>query len=179
MKQVEPRTATGRKHPSRIFQVVTADKDGRPNAMPASWCTFSSAEPIMMAVSVASDRYTHKLMGAADDFVLSFPNKEQKEAVSYCGRNSGKNVDKFEETDLETIPADEVNSPLIEDSVACFECKKSDSIETGDHTLFVGEVVATHVSERFTEKIYTTKGWHEKGAKGFKTIAEINDHEEV
>lgn len=179
MKQVEPRTAIERKHPSWIFQVVTADKDGRTNAMPASWCTFSSAEPIMMAVSVAFERYTHKLMEAADDFVLAFPNKEQKEAVYYCGRNSGKNVDKFEKTNLETIPAAEVNSPLIEDSVACFECKKSGSIKSGDHTIFVGEVVATHVSEKFTEKIYTTRGWHKKGAEGFKTIAEINDNEEV
>lgn len=179
MKQVEPGTAIGRKHPSWIFQVVTADKNGTANAMPASWCTFCSAEPIMMAVSIAFERYTHELLENTDDFVLAFPNKEQKKAVYYCGRNSGKNVDKFEKTNLETIPAAEVSTPLVKDSVACFECKKSGSIVSGDHTIFIGEVVATHVSEKHTEKIYTTKGWHEKGAEGFKTIAEINDNEEV
>ncbi|MBS3787238.1 flavin reductase family protein [Candidatus Bipolaricaulota bacterium] len=173
MKQVKPETAIVRKHPSWIFQVVTAKKNGRPNAMPASWCTFCSAEPIMMAVSVALDRHTHELLEETDDFVLAFPNKEQKEDVFYCGRNSGENVDKFEKTNLETTPAAEINTPLIEDSVACFECKKSGSIESGDHTIFIGELSATHVSEKYTEKIYTTKGWHEKGAEGFKTLAEI------
>lgn len=179
MKQVEPSIAINRKHPKWIFQVVTADQDGIPNAMPASWCTFSSAEPIMMVVSVAFERYTHKLLEESNDFVLAFPNKEQKDAIYYCGRNSGKNVDKFEKTNLETTPAAEVATPLIEDSVACFECKKSGSIVSGDHTIFIGEVVATHISERYTEKIYTTKKWHEKGVEGFKTIAEINGEEEV
>ena len=174
MKQVEANVAIARKHPNWIFQVVTADKEGTPNAMPASWCTFCSAKPIMMAVSVAFERYTHKLMEESEEFILAFPNKEQKEAVFYCGRSSGKNVDKFEKTNLETTPAAKVNVPLIEDSVACFECKKSGSIVSGDHTLFIGEVVATHISEEYTEKIYTTEGWHEKGAEGFKTIAEIN-----
>ena len=175
MKRVEPTRAIARKHPSWIFQLVTSDRDGNPNAMPASWCTFCSGDPIMMAVSVASQRYTHKLMEETDDFVLAFPNKDQKEAVYYCGRSSGKDVDKFDETNLETLPATEVNSPLIKDSVACFECKKVSSMDAGDHTLFVGEVVATHISERYTEKIYTTKGWAKQGAEGFKTIAEINN----
>jgi len=174
MKLVKPGTAIARKHPNWIFQVVTADGDGNPNAMPASWCTFCSGEPIMMAVSVAFERYTHQLMEESDDFVLAFPNKEQKEAVFYCGRNSGKDVDKFSQTGLKAIPSTEVKAPLIEDSVACFECKKSGSLISGDHTIFVGEVVAAHVSEKYSEKIYTTEGWHEKGAEGFKTIAEIN-----
>jgi len=173
MKQVKSNIAIERKHPSWIFQVVTADEDGKPNAMPASWCTFASAKPIMMAVSVAFERYTHKVLTRTEDFVLAFPNKEQKEATFYCGRSSGANVDKFEKTDLETVPAAEVNTPLIKGSVACFECLKRGSIDAGDHTIFVGEVVATHISENYEEKIYTTKNWAEKGAEGFQTIKEI------
>lgn len=92
----------------------------------------------MMAVSVAFQRYTHELLEKSEDFVLAFPNKKQKEAVYYCGRSSGKNVDKFEKTNLETRSSAKVNAPLIEDSVACYECKKSGSIESGDHKIFVG-----------------------------------------
>ncbi len=173
MKQVDKEIAIERKHPSWIFQVVTADEDGKPNAMPASWVTFASAEPVMMATSIAFDRYTHRVLENSEDFVLAFPNKEQKKATFYCGRNSGENVAKFEKTGLETVPASQVRTPLIEDSVACYECKKRGSIDAGDHTLFLGEVVAAHISEKYTEKIYTTEGWHEKGAEGFKTIEEI------
>ncbi|MBS3793116.1 flavin reductase, partial [Candidatus Bipolaricaulota bacterium] len=67
-----------------------------------------------------------------------------------------------------------VEAPLIEDSVACYECKKRGSFDAGDHTLFLGEIVATHVSEIHTQKIYTTEGWAKQGPEGFKTIAEIN-----
>lgn len=128
----------------------------------------------MMAVSVAFERYSHELMEDSREFVLALPNLEQKEAVYYCGDNSGRDVDKFEETALETIPAEEVDVPLIENSVACYECRKIGSLDTGDHTIYAGEVVAAHVSEKFTGSIYTTEGWHREGPNRFKTIEEIN-----
>lgn len=173
MKSVEIREAINRKYPEWIFQLVTVDEAGKPNAMPAGWCTFCSGDPVMMAVSVAFERYTHELMENSREFVLSLPNPEQKEAVYYCGTHSGRDVDKFEETELETTPAVEVEVPLIKDSVACYECRKTGSLDTGDHTIYAGEVVAAQVSEKFTQSIYTTEGWHEQGAKGFKTIEEI------
>jgi flavin reductase (DIM6/NTAB) family NADH-FMN oxidoreductase RutF len=173
MKKVETSEAINRKYPEWVFQLVTVGEKGRPNAMPAGWCTFCSGEPVMMAVSVAFERYSHELMENSREFVLALPNQEQKEAVYYCGTNSGREVDKFKETELETTPGIEVEAPLIEDSVACYECRKAGSLDTGDHTIYAGEVVAAHVSEDFTSSIYTTQGWHREGPDGFKTIEEV------
>jgi len=173
MKSVEIREGINRKYPEWIFQLVTVDEAGKPNAMPAGWCTFCSGDPVMMAVSVAFERYTHELMENSREFVLALPNQEQKEAVYYCGTNSGRDVDKFEETKLGVTPGIEVEVPLIKDSVACYECRKAGSLDTGDHTIYVGEVVAAHVSEDFTRSIYTTQDWHKEGPEGFRTIEEI------
>ncbi len=173
MKSVEMREAINRKYPEWIFQLVTVDEAGKPNAMPAGWCTFCSGDPVMMAVSVAFARYTYELMEKSEEFVLALPNPEQKEAVYYCGTHSGRDVNKFEETKLETVPAAKVDVPLIEDSVACYECRKTDSLVTGDHKIYAGEVVAAHLSEEFSRTLYTTRGWHEEGPEGFKTIEEI------
>lgn len=175
MKSVEIKEAIDRKYPEWIFQLVTVDGEGEPNAMPAGWCTFCSGDPVMLAVSVAFERYTHELMEKSEDFVLAFPSKSQKEAVYYCGTKSGRDVDKFQKTKLETVPAKEVETPLIKGSVACYECKKKGSLDTGDHTIYAGEVVAAHVSEDHEEKIYTTSNWYQKGAAGFKTIEEISE----
>lgn len=170
MKEVNVEEAINRKYPEWIIQVVTSDQSGRTNAMPAGWCMFTSNQPTMMAVSIGVERYTHKLLKDSEDFVLAFPTEDQKEDVYFCGTNSGKAVDKFEETDLQTSPSSRVQAPLIRDSAACFECRKQDSLVTGDHTIFVGEIVAAHVSERPRKKLYTVAGWADYGADGFRAL---------
>ena len=42
-----------------------------------------------------------------------------------------------------------VKIPLITESVAHLECKAVSSMKMGDHTIVIGEVVATHVDEEF------------------------------
>ncbi|MFW6013249.1 MAG: flavin reductase family protein [Candidatus Bipolaricaulota bacterium] len=170
MKQVSIDRATERKYPEWIMLVVAVDEKGRPNAMAAGWCMFTSASPTMIATSISPNRYTHQLLEDSEDFVLTFPSKAQREAVYFCGTKSGADVDKFSETALETTPAAEVETPLVEDSVACFECRKDSSLRTGDHTIFVGEVVAAHLSEKHTQKLYTVKNWAQSGAEGFKAL---------
>ncbi len=91
----------------------------------------------------------------------------------FCGSKSGADVNKLEETELETDSASKVDTPLIEDSVACFECEKVNSFETGDHVIFVGEVVAADVSDEYDEKVYMIEGWMDKGVDGLKTMSEL------
>ena len=63
------------------------------------------------------------------------------------GINSGRDVDKFKETGLTPISASIVRSPLIEECYGHLECKVIGSHTYGDHTLFVGEVIAASVDE--------------------------------
>lgn len=45
---------------------------------------------------------------------------------------------------------------LLTDAVANFECKLVSELETGDHLLFVGEVVAAHMNEdRAVGRLYS------------------------
>jgi len=74
--------------------------------------------------------------------------------VLYCGTHSGRDVDKFKETGLVAVPAKNVRPPLIEECVANFECRVVGEIETGDHTIFVGEIVAAHVSGEKKRRLY-------------------------
>jgi flavin reductase (DIM6/NTAB) family NADH-FMN oxidoreductase RutF len=39
--------------------------------------------------------------------------------------------------------------------VANFECKCVGELETGDHIIFVGEVIASHVHEPSLNRLYT------------------------
>jgi len=40
-----------------------------------------------------------------------------------------------------------VNVPLLAEAAANLECKVHQAVTTGDHTIFVGEVVAAHVPD--------------------------------
>jgi len=77
-----------------------------------------------------------------NEFVINLPTKELLEQVWAVGTWSGRNVDKFQATGLTPIPADVVKPPRIAECPTHIECRIIDTLDTGDHTIFVGEVVA-------------------------------------
>jgi flavin reductase (DIM6/NTAB) family NADH-FMN oxidoreductase RutF len=147
VRQVSADEALQRKYPEWIVLVVTVDAQGQVDVMPAGWCMVTSGRPPMLAVSIHPHRHTHKLLNEAGEFVIAFPSAGQGPAVWYCGSHSGRDVDKLANTGLETLPAAEVKTPLLKGAVANFECRLVGQMDTGDHTIFAGEVVATHVEE--------------------------------
>ena len=131
-----------------------------------------SITPQRFGVSIAPQHWTHYLISNRKEFVLTFPSVGQEEDVLVCGINSGRDMDKFEETKLETIPSSKIDTPLIKDSVACFECLLKGKLNTGDHKIFAGEVVAAHDCEGKKEKIYNYGDYGKKGSSAFKKIIE-------
>ncbi len=130
--------------PHGYMLVVAVDQEGRPNAMGASWWMFTSMKPMMVAVSIAPTRHTHDIVRDTKEFILVAPSAEQAEAAWLCGTKSGRDLNKFDEAGFEVEMAEEVRAPLILDASVALEVRVTDSIVTGDHTLFTGEVVAAH-----------------------------------
>ena len=55
---------------------------------------------------------------------------------------------------------------LLADAVANFECRKVGEMLTGDHVLFVGEVVCSHVNEAEPARLYTVgSGYKMRGLR--------------
>ena len=153
MERVAPGEALKRKYPEWIVLVVTRDQEGQVDVMPAGWCTVTSGRPLMLAVSIHPHRHTHKLLSEAKEFVIAFPAAGQGPAVLYCGSHSGRDVDKIANTDLDLLPAAEINTPLLKGVVANFECRLVNQMDTGDHTIFAGEVVAAHFDEKASGRL--------------------------
>ncbi|MCK4482725.1 flavin reductase family protein, partial [Candidatus Bathyarchaeota archaeon] len=69
------------------------------------------------------------------------------------GRVSGRDYDKFKEVGLTPLPAKNVKPPIIKKCVAHLECNLHSQFTTGDHTVFVGEIVEAYADkEAFTRK---------------------------
>jgi len=120
---------------------------GRSNLITLAWATPVSIDPPMIAIAVAPARFSHDLIANSGEFVLNVPGSNLLRAVWYCGTVSGRSGDKFEGAGLTEAPASIVAAPLVAECFGHAECRVVDAPTTGDHTLFVGEVVAVSVED--------------------------------
>jgi len=135
-------------YPRLVVLVSCIDPEtGKPNIITIAWATPLSANPPLVGILVAPRRHSHELIARAKEFVINIPTVEILDKAIKCGRASGREHDKFSEIGLTAKPAKVVKSPIIEECVAHLECKLVNQITTGDHTLFVGEVVAAYANE--------------------------------
>ena len=163
MRKVEVAEAWERKFPEQVACAVSLDDKGRATIIALGWVMPTSHEPPLVAISVGHTRYSHECIERSGEFVLALPNKDQADAVLFCGTKSGRDVDKFKESGFKPAKATVVKPPLIQDAVANLECKVASSHRTGDHTIFVGEIVAAHVDDEHTERLYTLSTGYEMG----------------
>lgn len=162
-------------HPRLTVLVTCIDRRGRANIITLAWSMPTSIKPPMVAISVAPQRYSHKLISETKEFVVNIPTMEIARETLFCGRNSGRNCDKFKETKLTPIPAKKVAPPLIKECAAHLECRVIDSITTGDHTVFVGEVVAASADQGIFDGKYDVKKVkpiYHLGGDEFLTVAD-------
>ncbi len=132
-----------RLQPTPVVMATCIDKEGNANIITLGMYMPISHRPSLVCVGVAPQRYSHKLIEETGEFVVNSPPIGLEKEMHYCGMESGRNVDKFKETGLTPIPSLKVKPPRIKECFGHLECKVVKSITCGDHTLFVGEVVAS------------------------------------
>lgn len=132
-------------YPLRTFLVVSGKIGEEVDVMAADWVTMVSADPFMLAVSISPKRYTHKLIMKYGEFVVSVPTVRILRDVWIAGTKSGPG--KLSEMKINLEKPKKVNVPLIKEAVANLECKVAGIHNYGDHTLFIGEVVAYSFDE--------------------------------
>ncbi|MGD2200529.1 MAG: flavin reductase family protein [Candidatus Bathyarchaeota archaeon] len=134
-----------------VVLATCIDKGGAPNIITLGMYMPISHRPPLVCIGVAPQRYSHRLIEETGEFVINSPPINIEEEMHYCGTRSGRDVDKFKETGLTPIPSLEVRPPRIEECFGHLECRVVQSITCGDHTLFVGEVVATSADAEVME----------------------------
>jgi len=140
-------------HPMHTVLVSCVGKRRRPNIITLAWAMPTSVNPPLVAVSIRPERHSFALIEETKEFVVNIPTMSILKGTLFCGRRSGKDYDKFKETSLTPLPARKVKPPIIKECVAHLECKLHSQFTTGDHTIFVGEIVEAYANkEAFTDK---------------------------
>ena len=176
MKKVEvPLLRAGRLINAGPVVLITSRYKDRVNVMTAAWVTPLSFRPPMVGIAIHPARFTHDLIKKSEQFVINVPGISLLNAVEICGTYSGKDVDKFAKAGITPVDALEVDVPLVEECLGHIECVLVDAFTTGDHTLFVGQIVAASAAEGVFDRVWTledeeAKPLHHLGGKFYALL---------
>ncbi|MBN2599959.1 MAG: flavin reductase family protein [Candidatus Thermoplasmatota archaeon] len=133
--------------PMQTVLVTCKDQKNNTNIITLAWHTPISRTPPLYGISLSPKRYSHALIKKSKEFVVNFIPYSKVEAAQYCGTRSGRTVDKPCQTGLTLIPGTTLSTPRIKEGYAHLECTLAKSITVGDHTLFIGTVVAVSADD--------------------------------
>ena len=162
-KQAEYSEAIRTKYPEQVVIAIAKDKAGRANPVTLGWTMIVSGNPPMMSIAVAKKHYSIEAITHSKCFTISFPSTDMADAALFFGSKSGRNIDKFAEFDCKTEPAQAIDSVLLADAVANFECTLESQIPAGDHIVFIGKIVASHINTEPKQRLYTIGPGHKLG----------------
>ena len=162
-KQVEYSDAIKTKYPEQIVIAVAKDRKGKANPITLGWTMIVSGKPPMMAIAVAKTHYSIEAITHSECFTIAYPSSEMADAAMFFGSKSGRNADKFAEFECTTEPAKEIDSLLLTDAVANFECTLESQVHAGDHIIFVVKIVCSHINAETKKRLYIVSPGHKLG----------------
>ena len=162
-KEVEYTEAIRTKYPEQVVIAIAKDRNGKANPVTLGWTMIVSGSPPMMAIAVAKKHYSVEAITHSKCFTIAFPSAQMAEAALFFGSKSGRDTDKFAEFDCETEPAKAIDSVLLADAVANFECTLESQVPAGDHMIFIGKIVCSHMNAEPKQRLYTIGPGHKLG----------------
>lgn len=124
--------------PYGLYVLTGEAKDGRVAAATVNWVTQASFAPPLVAVGVKVDSGAHAIIKEAGAFALNVLKKGQNGLAFNFFKSHERDGDKI---GGESFKPGQTGAPILASAAAFVECKLVDTIEKGDHSLFVGEVV--------------------------------------
>jgi len=118
-----------------ITVVTTLDDTKTPIGLTVNSFSSVSLDPPLVSICLGNHVGSLDVFRAEKSFAINVLHTGQQ---SISNLFASKGVDRFADINWSTW---EQNVPIIEGSLASFECIKKDMIIQGDHTIFIGEVV--------------------------------------
>lgn len=137
-----------------VTVVTTVKGDGEPCGLTASAVCSVSVNPVLVLVCVEHGADSHDCIVAAGRFAVNILGEEGGETLSR--RFATYEVeDKFRGV---AFREESTGAPVLEGALAWLDCRVAQAVEAGDHTIFLGEVVAGDAREG-TPLVYYRGGY--------------------
>ena len=124
-----------------VYAVGVADGERR-DIFTAAWVMQASFDPLLLTLSINPRNASYELLHAGGGFTVNVLKQGQLELARRFGTRSGREEDKL--AGIRWRPG-KTGAPILEDSLAYFECELSRRHAAGDHELVLGRVIAGKV----------------------------------
>ncbi len=130
------------------------------NGFTASWVMQASFKPPLVVNCVKQDSRSHAMLTASNVFSLSVLEAGQKDLAEKFFKPQRRVGDKFEDVEFYRGVT---GCPIIKDTLGYVECQVVGTIAQGDHTVFVGEVIAAGIHREGEPLLLESTGWNYGG----------------
>ncbi len=127
--------------PYGFYITGVLESNGEANGFTTNWVSQVSFQPPQVVVAVRKNQHTHDLIEDSGVFSLNFLDSGQEDLAR-------RFTEPLEPGDGEVggatyRPGRATGAPLFVDAFAHLECRVVGKMEAGDHTVYLGEVVAS------------------------------------
>jgi flavin reductase (DIM6/NTAB) family NADH-FMN oxidoreductase RutF len=110
-----------------------------------NWLTQASFEPPLVVAGVKADSGLGVLIGEAGSFAVNVLADDQLDVAKAFFRSTEVDGDRMNGYRFER--GVETDAALLDVAPYWFECRVTDTVTRGDHTIYVGEVVGAGVRD--------------------------------
>jgi flavin reductase (DIM6/NTAB) family NADH-FMN oxidoreductase RutF len=125
--------------------VLTARDGDEFAAAGVNWLSQASFEPPLVMVGIKRDNDSHRLIERTGAFAVNVLGEDQLEVGKAFFRTTTVDGDRLNGYRFEPGPV--TGCPLLVDLPYWFECRVTDTVARGDHTVFVAETVNAGVRD--------------------------------
>ena len=140
--------------------VVGARAGDEINGMTANWVSQVSFEPPLVSVAVEQRAHTHRLISQGRCFSITILASGQKPIAAKFTQPQRRAGDKLGPYAYRLGPT---GCPILLDGLGYVDCEVVQTVETGDHTLFIGRVVDAGLLRAGQPLTLAETGWHYGG----------------
>ena len=130
--------------------IATMQAEERRHGLTISGFLSISPEPPLVLISVGRELTSDALLHASGAYAINFLRDDQSDLSDRFAGRLGE-VDRFAGLTTHTAAT---GAPILDDCLAWLDCRVVATHIVGDHTLFVGEVVAAGVNDPAKPLIY-------------------------
>lgn len=136
--------------------VVTTHADGQPVGITASSLTSVSLDPPQILICVSRKLFTNQAIAQSGVFAVNILGTRHLDWGMRFAGMVPELEDRFAGIETHTAAT---GSPILPDVMAWLDCKLSHSFDGGDHTIFVGEVLAAGAGNESEPLLYFKRNW--------------------
>jgi flavin reductase ActVB len=146
--------------PSGVTVVTTIDGEDTPRGFTATAFASVSAEPPKILVCLSRSAECFAAFDASERFCVNIlADHHHRVARTFASRGA----DKF---GAGSFGESERGMPVLEEAVAFLDCEVDQRIESGDHTVLIGDVVDCVVRQQHRPLVYFRRAFHDLGEVG-------------